>query len=107
MKLPATLMIACVVLYAGPTARAEEALAQSKDEFSGTQGQNNWYYGYYDGSGDGKGDGNVPLGRYTHNDFKPMQYKATQWGYEWAGPVQYLNVTAGGMHPGVLAGRPA
>ena len=47
-------------------------LANSISEFSDTQGQGNWYYGYYDG------DSSVP---YSNADFEELPfYGITQHG---------------------------
>ncbi|MBD2505061.1 beta strand repeat-containing protein [Anabaena azotica] len=59
-------------------------IANSQTEFSGVQGQNNWYYGYYDGP-------------FTSSDFQQM----TQFSGGWF--VQYENywtfLSSNGGHP--------
>jgi len=75
-------------------------LANSMSEFSGTQGQDNWYYGYYDG------DGPAP---YSNDDFEELpQYGGGQWYIDgslywtflWdAGGHPNGSVTSGGRQP--------
>ena len=51
-----------------PTPAASEPIADSSQEFSGVQGQDNWYYGYYDVRDDIE-NGN---GIYTPDEFIPF-----------------------------------
>jgi len=81
-------------------------IAHFADDYSNVQGRRNWYYGYYDGQGNGQGDGRPPRGAYTDDDFKPMTYTETVWGYEWGGPMRYLKISRDSMHPQASDGRP-
>ena len=64
-------------------------------DYTNVQGRLNWSYGYFDGA--------AP---YTAEDFKPMEYVQTMWGYEWKGPHKYLKLSREGGHPEAAAGRP-
>lgn len=84
-----------------------KVIADSFQDYSNTQGRNGWSYGFYAGDGHGKGDGTQPSGPYTDDDFQPMKFVETMWGYEWAyAPIQYMKLTPGGGHPGATNGRP-
>jgi hypothetical protein len=80
-------------------------IGDAQDDYTKTQGDNNWYYGYYDGDGQGRGDGQAPNGPYGDDDFKEMTQKETMWGVDWAGPMQYLALSRGSMHPANANGR--
>lgn len=57
-------------------------IASSYDDYTKTQGGNNWYYGYLkDGA------------------FSELQQVETMWGYNWGGVGGFLNITPGVMHP--------
>ncbi len=58
-------------------------IADSVNEFSGTQGQDNWYYGYYDG------DGPVP---YSNGDFEEFPHYGPGGNGlpDWYGDMWYL-----------------
>lgn len=45
-------LLACPFIAATMTAKSPDTIADSVREFSGTQGQNGWYYGYWDQSAD-------------------------------------------------------
>ncbi|OCR01555.1 hypothetical protein BCD67_18875 [Oscillatoriales cyanobacterium USR001] len=79
-----SLVVALGLSIPTPANAASLTIADSVSEFSGTQGQNNWYYGYYDRS-------------LTSTDFKQM----TQFNGTWF--VQqgtYLSLLAStGGHP--------
>lgn len=68
-----------------PSNAASLTLANSVSEFSGTQGQDNWYYGYYNGS-------------FTSDDFQQMtQYDNDAW---WVKKGAYWsNLWNNGGHP--------
>lgn len=88
-----------------PSSAAGSVLANAADDFSNVQGQKNWSYGYFDGKGGGQGDGNSPSGPYTDDDFKPMKYMETMWGYKWSGPMDNLQLTSDMGHPNVGDGH--
>lgn len=57
-------------------------IASSNDDYSKTQGANNWQYGYYE---DGA--------------FKELKQVETMWGYNWGGVGGFLSISPGDMHP--------
>ncbi len=63
-------------------------LAGSSDDYSKTQGENNWYYGYYV-------DGN----------FRELEQVETMWGYKWGIAGKFLSIWQDGMHPDRAAGK--
>jgi hypothetical protein len=80
-------------------------IADSVSEFSATQGQYNWYYGYYDG------DGSLP---YSNEDFELFpQFDGSEWYIQrdWQGSPWYWTalwdrgghpngiITSGGSEP--------
>lgn len=93
------------VYVKGPVAEVRESgrdeiLADSESDFGDTQGANGWYYGYYDGNGQGDGDGAEPKGPYTDDDFEPLAWTETEWGYHWArDDLRELSVAGNMMHP--------
>jgi hypothetical protein len=90
---------------AKPAPKFWRVLADSMVDYSNVQGKAGWSYGYYAGDGGGQGDAAAPTGPYTDDDFRPMNYVETVWGYTWAGPMQYLSLDRGGGHPQVRDGR--
>jgi hypothetical protein len=70
-------------------------VADSVMDYTNVQGKMDWSYGYFDGA--------AP---YKSENFKPMEYVQTMWGYEWRGPHKYLKLTREGGHPEAAAGRP-
>jgi len=54
------------------------------------QGENGWFYGYFDGSA--KPD-------YAPAAFQPFAVTVTPWGERWAGPMPFLSASAGSLHP--------
>lgn len=78
-----------------------KVLADSIFDYSKNQGGNNWFYGYYDA----KGDGVEPSASYTDDDFAQMEQVQTMWGYNWAGPAQYLKLDRDGGHPEISGDR--
>lgn len=78
-----TLVIALALMLAGAGQAKAVIIANSVNEFSGTQGQDNWYYGYYDG------DGPAP---YTNADFELLpQYGPGGDGLpEWYTNIWYI-----------------
>lgn len=79
-------------------------IADSVNEFSGTQGQNNWYYGYYDRTNDLDGIYN------PDSDFQQMtefQNIGTYFG-SWIWSVDWANGGPGGYWTslGALGGHP-
>ena len=60
-------------------------LASAVDDYSKTQGVNNWHYGFRRGLAGG---------------FEPMEQVETMWGVDWASPeIRYLNQSQAGGHP--------
>jgi len=80
----------CVFFLLAGTALVVEAtpIADSVDEFSGTQGQGNWYYGYYDG------DGSVP---YSSADFEEFPHYDGGWYIDRA--LYWTDLSADRCHP--------
>lgn len=76
----------------GPVTRVEEEdsgiriLADSRADYSKTQGEGGWHYGYRTG---------------VEGDFQPMEQIQTVWGYTWGGVAghQYLVQSGGSGHP--------
>ncbi|HAU38612.1 MAG TPA: hypothetical protein DCX07_12955, partial [Phycisphaerales bacterium] len=83
------------------TGQVARILADSQEDFTNVQGKGNWHYGYFPGTGDGAAE------PYTAGDFREMKYVETMWGYEWAGPVQFLKLLRNGGHPQAVEGRQA
>ncbi len=72
-------------------------LADSVKQFSGTQGQDDWYYGYFQ-------SGASP-GSYSSGGFKEMAtYTSDEWNYRWNGPTSWLNIMSGQLEPGATDG---
>ena len=80
------------VFVTGKVAGVEEVdtgvrvLASTADDYSRTQGENNWRYGYRDSAG----------------VFKELTQRETMWGYEWATGfpgLSYLRISSGDLHP--------
>src|SRR5580765_4931448 len=68
-----TTLITLLLILAGSIARAQ-TIADSVANFSGTQGSNGWYYGYYDVTGD------VVPGYNPTNDFRQFTiWDGTAW----------------------------
>lgn len=65
-------------------------IASSSDDYTKTQGGNNWYYGYKDNTG-----------------FKELKQVETVWGYTWGGVGRNLSISPGSMHPDKLNGQDA
>jgi len=57
-------------------------IASSNDDYTKTQGGNNWYYGYYE-----------------NGVFKELKQVETMWGYNWGGVGGFLAISPGDMHP--------
>lgn len=78
-------------------------LGSSRDQFGGTQGQANWFYGYWDKKGDTDGiyDATrdfVPFPR-APGAFGPLNYwTGTQWDWPNGNPP-WTEITATGAHP--------
>lgn len=67
-------------------------IAASRDDYSKTQGQNGWSYGYFiDGD----------------STFHLMQQVETMWGYKWGGPAKYLSISDTQVHPDRISGKDA
>ena len=78
----------------------EMIIADSGEEYSATQGENHWSYGYFDGTGPRP---------YGGADFKPMRQVETVWGVNWsaeAGRIPFLALSREGGHPALLKGKP-
>lgn len=108
-------LLALVVLVAATTARGA-VIANSQTEFSGVQGQNNWYYGYYNKSADGNStydaatdfiqflaDGSSTL---SANNF----WNGSAWDWPVNGNPPWTTLNATGGHPNgsnhTTAGQP-
>ena len=85
--------IAAITFVAAVLSANADYLFDSEAEFSGTQGQDNWYYGYYDG------DSGSP---YTPSDFEEMPefINGNQWIVHRGNPSGYwTSLGATGGHP--------
>jgi hypothetical protein len=72
-------------------------LADGAKDFSGTQGQANWYYGYF-------ASGATP-GPYSTSGFTQMAtYTCDDWNYQWCGPAAWLNIMSQQMEPSAANG---
>jgi hypothetical protein len=70
-----------------PSPANEQLLTDSSTDFSGTQGQNGWYYGVFGGSS---------------TTFQALSnYNLSNWEGAWGGPYPYLEISAGDQHPSV------
>jgi hypothetical protein len=58
-------------------------VAASVGDYSKTQGEKNWYYGYYD----------------TDGQFQELKQMENMWGYYWGGVGRYLALSEAGTHP--------
>ena len=82
-----------VTLFAIALSTNADSIFDSVAEFSGTQGQDNWYYGYYDG------DNASP---FTSSDFEemPQFINDNQWIIHRGDPTGYwTTLSASGGHP--------
>jgi len=87
------LYIIVVALVAITVSTKADSIFDSVAEFSGTQGQDSWHYGYYDG------DSASP---YTSSDFEeiPQFYNGTTWLIHRDDPSGYwTSLGANGGHP--------
>jgi len=85
-------------LPAPPTGTVKDVVAGSEDDFSYTQGKNNWFYGYFE-------SGATP-GAYAPAGFKPFpNYVVTDWQAQWSGTPNFLQITSTLQHPGVDYGH--
>jgi hypothetical protein len=84
-----------LVLTAPPAIAQSMIIADSVSEFSGTQGQSNWYYGYYTGS-------------FTPSNFQQMSiFDGTSWYVDNTSPSPFVwtQLTDVGGHPnGTISG---
>jgi hypothetical protein len=82
--------------------RQDRVLADSIDDFSDTQGQAGWSYGYYQSNR----DGSEP---YVPANVRPMNWQASRgdWDYRWQGPAEDYSISAAGTHPAAITGGQA
>ncbi|HEY0944015.1 MAG TPA: hypothetical protein VGD81_02070 [Opitutaceae bacterium] len=79
----------------GPVAAVNEidtgvrVLAASTDDYSKTQGENNWFYGYAT----------------DNNPFTELTQIETIWGYNWGGLTKNLVISDKSMHPDQKDGK--
>jgi hypothetical protein len=64
-------------------------LASTSEDYSKTQGENNWRYGYIQGE----------------SPFKELTQVETMWGYNWGGVGRNLVISSSNMHPDKLNGQ--
>jgi len=85
----------------------DRVIASATDDYSKTQGENNWSYGYIPGPSLGMGDSNTASTGYDDANFQPLKQVETMWGYEWGGApgCPFLKITQGMMHPGQTGGH--
>jgi len=85
----------------------DRVIASSTDDYSKTQGANNWSYGYIAGPGIGTGESGAPSNAYPDAKFQEFKQVETMWGYEWGGVpgCQFLKMGQGIMHPGQTGGH--
>ncbi len=72
---------------------ARPVLAAWPDDYSKTQGDRHWFYGYH------KLDNasfDTPL---DPASFQPLSQVETMWGYEWGSGSGFLKISPGGFHP--------
>src|SRR5262249_11853147 len=74
-----------------PPSTATTLIADSVTDFSGNQGQNNWFYGYWDKKGDVNGtyqaDDFIPFPRGTGNVLAPTNYwDGAKWDWPQGNP---------------------
>ncbi|MEZ5301147.1 MAG: hypothetical protein R3F11_10910 [Verrucomicrobiales bacterium] len=109
MKTPLFLSLSLLA----PSLVSGATIAQSSDQFSGIQGNGNWYYGYYDRSADlgGSGDGVYQTAEFT--EFlggagagawgDTNHWNSTTWDYNPPGASNgnppWTNIGAGNTHP--------
>jgi hypothetical protein len=82
--------------------RKDQVLADSVRDFSDTQGQAGWTYGYYQSNRDGSAS-------YVPANVKPMNWAASKgdWEDRWQGPGENYSISASGTHPSAIAGGQA
>lgn len=89
-------LTACLTFMSGQVVQGE-VIGNSLDDFSGTQGENGWFYGYRNVTLDGKGinyDPNV--------DFLPFDgsmYDGSKWDLDTAGAAPWTEVAQEAIHP--------
>lgn len=67
-------------------------IASSLDDYTKTQGENNWYYGYLQDGDD---------------TFRELKQVETMWGYNWGGVSKYLSISNDNLHPDKVGGKDA
>ncbi len=77
---------------------AETIIADSVEEFSKTQGTNNWRYGSCAAKEGTKAN--------ARDDFTEMRQVETIWGVKWAGVDEHLELSSEGGHPALSDGKP-
>ena len=84
-------------------------IANSVTEFSGKQGSNNWYYGYWDKNADGNGqysDIDMSFFPNANEAYGPNNfYTGTSWRW-FNGNPPFTEITAGGALPTAANGSP-
>jgi hypothetical protein len=65
-------------------------IASSNDDYSKTQGGNNWFYGYL-----------------KNGAFTELEQVETMWGYNWGGITKNLVISPSNMHPDIIKGEAA
>ena len=74
-----------------------ETIYDSEADYTKKQGENNTWFGYFDGSSQNP---------YSQEEFKEMTHVQTVWGYVWSSEkIKYLSQSAGTAHPGLSDGR--
>ena len=84
-------VVAAMVISAWASAASAGVIADSVQEFSGVQGQDNWFYGYYDG------DGGTP---FSNSDFEEFSnFSGRVWSIQLGCGGYWTQLYAEGGHP--------
>jgi hypothetical protein len=88
-----------VGMLGSTAAMGGDIIANSQSQFSGTQGQQGWFYGYYTGT-------QTPAGFVQYPTFAAARSGWERTPSAWAGtnPGYFCTITAGGGHPHAVAG---
>lgn len=74
---------------------AEKPLADSTANFSSTQGEHGWFYGYYD-----------PESKAADHFVLLPDFRVTDWNQEWFSPIPWLAIIPTYQHPAVKDDKP-
>lgn len=88
---------AALVLTAQACCARAEVIANSIDDFSGTQGQNGWYHGYRNVTVDAKGINYDPSADFLA--FDSSMFDGTRWDLDSGGAAPWTELLAEALHP--------